>query len=177
MKTNKLLTFLLSPLIILSLNAGAEITADQIARLDTDLTPLGGEKAGNADGTIPAWEGGLTQPPPGYQPGKHYVDPYAGDAIKFTINAGNMDQYAGKLTEGHKALLKTYSDSYKMNVYPTHRSAAAPQRIYDATRNVAATARLTPDGNGVEGAVIGIPFPVPANGPGVSSEHLLRWAF
>lgn len=175
MKTKKLPTFLLLPLIILSLNAGAEITADQISRLGVDLTPLGGEKAGNADGSIPAWDGGLTQPPPGYQPGKHFIDPYAGDAANFTINAGNMDQYADKLSEGHKALLKTYSDTYKMNVYPTRRSAAAPQRIYDATRTVAATAKLTPDGNGVEGAVIGIPFPIPANGLEVIWNHLLRW--
>jgi hypothetical protein len=175
MKTIKFnLLFLLS-VFILSLTVNAEITADQIARLGADLTPLGGEKAGNADGTIPVWDGGLTQPPAGYQPGKHYVDPYAGDAIKFTITASNMDQYADKLTEGHKALLKTYSDTYKMNVYPTRLSAAAPQRIYDATRSVAATARLTADGNGVEGAVIGIPFPIPANGLEVIWNHLLRW--
>ncbi|MDX1519140.1 MAG: DUF1329 domain-containing protein, partial [Gammaproteobacteria bacterium] len=44
----------------------AEITADQVARLGNDLTPLGGEKAGNSDGTIPAWNGGITTPPAGY---------------------------------------------------------------------------------------------------------------
>ena len=158
-----------------SSNLNAEITADQIARLGADLTPLGGDKAGNADGSIPAWEGGLTQPPAGYQPGRHYVDPYAGDAIKFTITAANMGQYADKLTEGHKALLKAYKDTYKMNVYPTHRSAAAPQRIYDATRTFAATARLTADGNGVEGAVNGTPFPIPASGLEAIWNHLLRW--
>jgi len=153
----------------------AEISADEAARLGADLTPLGGEKAGNADGTIPAWEGGINQPPAGYQAGKHYVDPFAGDSVLFTITAGNMGQYADKLTEGHKALLKTYSDTYKMNVYPTHRSAAAPQRIYDATKQVAITARLAPDGNGVEGAVIGIPFPLPTEGLHVIWNHLLRW--
>ena len=160
---------------VISGNSIAEITADQIARLGNDLTPLGGEKAGNADGSIPAWDGGLTQAPAGYQSGKHYVDPYTGDAINFTITAANMDKYADKLTEGHKALLKTYSDSYKMNVYPTHRSAAAPQRIYDATRQIAATAKLTADGNGVEGAVNGIPFPIPSNGLEAIWNHLLRW--
>lgn len=175
MKTTKSSLLLFLPILILSLTANAEIPADQIARLGADLTPLGGEKAGNSDGTIPAWEGGLTQAPPGFQSGKHYVDPFAGDAISFTITAANLDQYAEKLTEGHKALLRTYGDTYKMNIYPTHRSAAAPQRIYDATRNVAATARLTPDGNGVDGAVVGIPFPVPANGLEVIWNHLLRW--
>jgi len=153
----------------------AEISSDQIARLGADLTPLGGEKAGNADGTIPAWEGGITQSPAGYQPGRHYIDPFAGDPVMFTITAANMDRYADKLTEGHKALLKTYSDSYKMNVYQSRRTAAAPQHIYEATKRIAATARLTPDGNGVEGAVTGIPFPIPANGLEVIWNHLLRW--
>ena len=174
MKINKFVLVFLFTLFV-PLNSIAEISADQIARLGNDLTPLGGEKAGNADGTIPAWDGGLTQAPAGYQEGKYYIDPYAGDAIKFTITASNMDQYADKLTEGHKALLKTYSDTYKMNVYPTHRSAAAPQRIYDATRQIAATAKLTADGNGVEGAVNGIPFPIPANGLEAIWNHLLRW--
>jgi len=162
-------------LFFINVSVNAEITADQIARLGADLTPLGGEKAGNADGTIPAWEGGLTQAPAGYQSGQHYVDPFAGESIKVTITSVNMDQYADKLTEGHKALLKTYSDTYKMNVYPTHRTAAAPQRIYDATKKIAATAKLTVDGNGVEGAVIGIPFPIPEQGLEVIWNHLLRW--
>lgn len=153
----------------------AELAADQIARLGADLTPLGGEKAGNADGSIPAWEGGLTQAPAGFQPGRHYLDPYAGDQVSFTITAANMGQYAGQLTEGHKALLQAYQDTYKMNVYPTRRSAAAPQRIYDATRQIAATARLTADGNGVEGAVNGIPFPIPASGLEAIWNHMLRW--
>ena len=170
---NFVLVFLF--LFVITGNSFAELSADQIARLGADLTPLGGEKAGNADGTIPEWNGGLTQAPAGYQAGKHYVDPYAGDAIKFTITAANMDKYADKLTAGHKALLKTYSDTYKMNIYPTHRSAAAPQRIYDATRQIAATARLTADGNGVEGVVNGIPFPIPANGLETIWNHLLRW--
>jgi len=42
--------------------ATAEITAEQAARLGQDLTPIGAEKAGNADGTIPAWTGGITEP-------------------------------------------------------------------------------------------------------------------
>jgi len=37
----------------------AAVSADQVARLGADLTPMGAEKAGNADGSIPAWTGGL----------------------------------------------------------------------------------------------------------------------
>jgi hypothetical protein len=86
-----------------------------------------------------------------------------------------MGQYANTMTAGQKALMETYPDSFIMNVYPTHRSASAPQRIYDATRRVATTAKLVDDGNGVDGAVVGIPFPIPSNGQEVIWNHLLRF--
>lgn len=161
--------------LLISTNTYAELTTEQIARLGQDLTPLGGEKAANADGSIPAWQGGLTSAPNGYQVGQHYVDPYASDAIKFTINSSNMSDYADKLSAGHKALLETYPDTYKLNIYDTRRSASAPKRIYDATKKIAAEAKLTADGNGVENAVIGIPFPIPKNGLEVLWNHMLRW--
>jgi hypothetical protein len=155
--------------------AGAGLSPDEIAQLGTTLTPLGGIQAGNEAGTIPAWTGGLTSPPAGYQEGKHYVDPFSDDRPLFTITAKDMDRYRDKLTVGHQALLKAYPDSYMMRVYPTRRSAAMPQRIYAATRKVAATARLSDNGNGVTGAVIGIPFPIPKNGLEVIWNHILRW--
>ena len=150
-------------------------SSEEIAKLGNELTPLGAIKAGNAEGTIPAWEGGLTKPPPGYTPGEHYVDPYKDDQILFTISAANLDTYKDRLTPGQRALLTTYADTYKMNVYPTRRSAAFPQRIYDKTKEIAATARLTEGGNGVTGAVNGIPFPIPENGHQVIWNHLLRY--
>ena len=151
------------------------IPQEEIAKLGTTLTPLGGEKAGNANGSIPAWEGGLTEPPAGYRPGKHYVNPFPEDQVLFTITADNMGQYEGKLTAGHEALLKAYPKSFKMHVYQSRRTAAAPQRIYEATRKVAATAELIRGGNGVKGAVVGIPFPIPTNGVEVIWNHILRW--
>ena len=36
-----------------------------------------------------------------------------------------------------QALLRKYPDSYRIDVYPTHRTAAAPQRVYDAPRSTA----------------------------------------
>ena len=146
----------------------------ELARLGVDLTPLGGEKAANADGSIPAWNGGLTQPPAGYVAGKHYVDPYAGDKPLMTIDGKNMAQYAEKLSPGHQAMLKAYP-SFKLLVYPGHRSAAAPQRIYDATKKTAATATLGEGGNGVDSALGGIPFPLPKSGVEVIFNHLLRY--
>ncbi len=152
----------------------AAISTDQAARLGNDLTPLGGEKAGNADGSIPAWTGGITTPPAGYKVGDHHPDPYADDKPLYTITADNLAQYQDKLTAGHIAVLKAYPD-YHLTVYPSHRSASNPQRIYDATKAIATTAKLTDTGNGITGATIGIPFPIPENGLQVIWNHLTRY--
>ncbi len=149
-------------------------TPEEISRLGKDLTPIGAEKAGNKAGTIPAWDGGITTPPAGYKKGMKLVDPYADDKILFTIDAANMDKYADQLTEGYKALMKTYP-TFKMKVYPTHRSASMPQRIYDATKRIGATAELVEGGNGVINVGEGFPFPIPGNGLEVVWNHLLRW--
>jgi hypothetical protein len=164
-------------LLFASLACGA-VSPQEAARLGADLTPLGGEKAGNADGSIPAWTGGLKSPAeagfPNYHSPDHYSDPYANDKPLFTITAANMSQYAAKLSEGHKALLKTYPD-YKMVVYPTHRSGASPQRVYEATKRNATSAKLVPDGNGFTGAIGGTPFPIPQAGVEVFWNHVTRW--
>jgi len=169
----KLSTLLIAGLLLTS-QGFAAVSADQADRLGKDLTPMGAEKAGNADGTIPAWDGGITALPASYEKGKHHPDPYAADKVLFTVTGDNVEQYAGKLTAGQQAMLKAYP-SYKMNVYPTHRSASAPQRIYDATKAVATTAQLTEGGNGVAGAINGIPFPIPQNGNEAIWNHILRW--
>ena len=173
MKTKNLLLSLLGSFCLV-LSAAAGISAADASRLGRDLTPLGGEKAGNADGSIPAWTGGLTAPPAGYTPGMHHPDPFMGDQVMFTISGSNADKYAGKLSAGHLALLKAYPD-YVMPVYATHRSASNPQRIYDATKQNATTASLTAGGNGITGSVIGAPFPIPQNGLEVIWNHLTRY--
>ncbi len=155
-------------------DARGEVSPEQIARLGADLTPLGGERAGNAAGTIPAWDGGITAPPLSYQPRMHHPDPYPQDPVLFKIDQSNMDRYKDKLTAGQQAMLLAYENFY-MNIYQTRRSASVPQRIYDATRKVAATARLSDEGNGVTGAIIGIPFPIPDNGHEAIWNHLLRY--
>jgi hypothetical protein len=166
-------------LLALAVPAAAEISADEIARLGNELTPLGAIQAGNEAGTIPAWDGGIKSPAdagfPDFKAGGHHPDPYASDQPRLTITPQNAGQNAEQLTAGHEALLGKYSSSYKLNVYPTHRSAAFPQRIYDATKTIAATARLTDGGNGVTGAVIGIPFPIPKQGVEVLWNHILRY--
>jgi hypothetical protein len=159
--------------------AMAAVSAAEAAKLGGELTPLGGQKAGNADGSIPAWDGGLTSAAQAgfanFRPGQHHPDPYASDKPLYTVTSANWAQYANKLTEGHKKLLQTYRDTFKMIVYPTHRSAAAPQRIYDATKRIATTAQLAKGGNGVINAGEGIPFAIPKEGVEVFWNHVLRY--
>ena len=165
--------------IALGVPAMAAVSAADAAKLGAELTPLGAEKAGNADGSIPAWDGGITSASQAgfanFRPGQHHPDPYASDKPLYTVTAANMSQYASKLTEGHKKLLQTYRNTFKMIVYPTHRSAASPQRIYDATRRIATTAELAAGGNGVVKAGEGIPFPIPKSGVEVFWNHVLRY--
>src|ERR1035437_8798010 len=118
----------------------AALSESDAARLGKDLTPLGAEAAGNADGTIPAWTGGITKPPAGYKIGDHHPDPFAADQPLYPITPGHAAQYDARLTPGTLALLKAYPD-YKLIVYPTRRSTSNPQRIYDATRANATTAQ------------------------------------
>lgn len=158
-------------------HARAAVTAGEAEALKSTLTPMGAERAGNADGTIPAWTGGLTSAPAGarYAQGDRRVDPFAGDKPLFTITAGNMGKYADKLSDGVKFMLGKYPDTLKLVVYPTRRSGAAPQRIYDNTYWNATSARLSNDGLTLEGAVGGVPFPIPKSGIEVHWNHLVRW--
>jgi hypothetical protein len=104
----------------------------------------------------------------------HHSDPFADDKLLFTIDKSNIDQHKAKLTAGQQAMILAY-DKFYMKVYQTRRSASVPQRIADATRVIAATAKLSDQGNGVTGAIIGIPFPIPSSGQEAIWNHLLRY--
>ena len=153
-------------------SASAKVTAQEAEQLNTTLTPFGAEKAGNADGAIPTWEGGYTTPIPGFENGGRRPDPFKDDKPLFSINAKNMDKYADKLSEGQKALLKKYPATYRIDVYKTRRTVAAPQWVYDNTYTNAT--RAYTDGDDIKGAYGGIPFPIPKSGLEVMWNHLLR---
>jgi len=160
-----------------SLPSLAKVPKDQADRLlNGDLTPMGGEKAGTKDGTIPAWTGGWTQAPPDWKgPGTRSVDPFPEDTPKFTITADNLAQYKSQLTSGQIALFARYPKTYKMNVYATRRTAGAPKFIYEATYNNALTATLGSNGEAVVDGITGIPFPIPQNGQEAMWNHKLRY--
>jgi hypothetical protein len=138
--------------------ANAQTAADP-ALLTTTLTPMGGERAGNADGSIPAWTGGLTAPPlPANQPTATHL--FEDEQPLYTVTADNMAQYEDLLTEGTKAQIQKFG--LTINVFPTHRTAAAPQYVYDNAAKNVTRAQMDPRGGrfGFTGAVGGPPFPI-----------------
>jgi len=155
-------------------SAQAAVSADEAAKLKSTLTPLGAEKASNKDGTIPAWDGGYTKVPAGWKNGDPRPDPFAAEKPVVSISAKNMAQYDAKLSEGTKAMMKRYP-SFRIDVYPTHRTHAAPQWVYDNTFKNATTAKLVEDGYGVEGAYGGIPFPLAKDGFEAFQNARLAW--
>jgi hypothetical protein len=156
--------------------ARAAVPASEAEALKGALTPLGAERAGNKDGTIPAWNGGYTQVPSGWYSGTPRPDPFAQEKPLFSITPANVDSYADKLPEGAKLLFKRFPD-YRADIYPSHRSAAAPQWVYDNIFHNALRAKAAPEGlaYGVEGAVGGIPFPIPKSGLEAVWNHLLAF--
>jgi hypothetical protein len=104
-------------------SVSAKVSPDQAARLGKDLTPVGAEKAGNKDGSIPAWEGGLSKSPACFKPGGRYCDPFTDDKPLYTITAANVAQYEKLLTPGQRAMFQKHP-SYKMQVFQSRSSGA-----------------------------------------------------
>jgi hypothetical protein len=139
--------------LVFLLSAGLVFSAETSV-FGEDLTPYGAERNGAEEGAIPAWDGGT---------------------------AKNYTQYADQLSQGQKALLLAYPDTYKLPIYPSHRTASAPQWVYDNIASNFKSAQLVNDGNGIQKAIGGIPFPVPKNAAGeydplkILWNHLTRW--
>lgn len=145
----------------------AAVSAEEAARLGKDLTPWGAEVAGNKDGTIPAYDGGLRTPPPGFDPnggGKRWIDPFAKEKPLFSITAANMSQYEDKLPGSAKEMFKRYPKTFRIDVYPTHRTAWFPDWVNENSIKNATSAHIMKDGFGLEGAFGGTPFPMPKSG-------------
>jgi hypothetical protein len=150
------------------------VSPEEAAKLKTDLTPMGAEKAGNKAGTIPAWDGGYTKVPAGFKQGDPRVDPFASEKPVVSISAKNADQYADKLSDGVKAMMKKWPE-FRIDVYPTHRTAALPQWAYENTFKNATQCKTTDGGLSIEGCYGGIPFPIPKDGNELMWNHLLSW--
>lgn len=156
--------------------AGAKVSAADAAKLGTTLTPVGAEMAGNKEGTIPAYTGGMKTLPAsfnGYKAGDYYPDPFPDDKPLFTITHENYKQYASKLAVGSATLLERYAD-YSIKVYPTRRTVVLPDAVYAATKANATTATIVGD-DGLKDATLGFPFPIPQSGAEVIWNHKVRY--
>ncbi len=158
--------------------AFAAVSADEAKKLGgPQLTEWGAERAGNKEGSIPAYNAATAQPPrpAGYDvnkdPGRR-IDPYNEKPL-FTITAQNASQYADKL-DGLIELFKKYPD-FKMNVYPTHRSANYPKFVLENTLKNATACKSTNGDLVLEGCYGGFPFPIPTNGSQLMWNHLLTF--
>ncbi len=160
---------------LLATSVMAAVSPDEAAKLGTTLTPVGAEMAGNADGSIPAWTGGLPTNAGAVDPRGFLADPFANEQPLFTITAQNVEQYKDKLTPGQLAMFKRYPDSYRMPVYPTHRSASLPAAVLEATKQNAVNTRMVEGGNGLENFQTANPFPIPQNGLEVIWNHITRY--
>lgn len=170
------LAFVLSGLAGLTGAAFAAVSAEEAKQLGNTLTEFGAIKAGNADGSIPAYTGGLRTPPPGFKPDSGFwVDPFKDEKPILRIDAKNVDQYADKLSEGQKALLKKYP-TYYLNVYKTHRTAAFPDKVLRATIRNATACKTLHGGQAIDTACRGgIPFPIPKTGYEAMWNQMLRY--
>jgi len=174
-KNSLLYGYLLTALSMQS--AIAAVSPEEAAALGKTLTPFGAEMAGNAEGTIPAYEGGLRTPPADFKAGSGaWANPYKDERPLFRIDSKNVAEYADKLSEGQKHLLAKYPDTFYMDVYPTHRSAAFPQKVLDKTVKNATECNTTHEGLGVDTACRGgIPFPIPKTGNELMWNQQLRY--
>lgn len=176
------ITSSLAPLLLsiglasVSVQSHAQVSEAQAASLGKELTPMGAQMAGNADGSIPAWSGKWRGTPPQVTfdgTGHKRPDPYANEKPMLTITAQNMDRYANKLSDGQKALFKRYPQTYRIVVYPSHRDFRYSQEVENNIRYNALNAQLAEGGYGVTNAFGASPFPIPKNGYELIWNHNL----
>jgi hypothetical protein len=153
----------------------AAITPEEAAQLGKNLTATGAEKAGNADGTIPEYTGGLRTPPPGYVHGSAvWPDPYADEKPLFTITADNVGKYADKLPEAMVETFKVFPE-FQMPIYPTHRSFWMPKWAEENTLNSATKAQTANGGLSLKDVRAAVPFPIPKTAEEVMWNHLVQY--
>ncbi|KAA1171293.1 DUF1329 domain-containing protein [Marinobacter salinexigens] len=157
------------------------VSSAEAARLGNDLTPFGSPKAGNDSGTIPAWDGGISEPPAGYKgSGQHHPDPFPDDEVLYSINASNIDQYKDHLSDGVIAMMETYPTTFRIPVYQSRRTHAIPGWVADNTKRNATSAEVVGDSAGIKGAYGGYPFPILSGNAEQKAwqviwNHLTRW--
>ncbi|MBA5607014.1 DUF1329 domain-containing protein [Duganella sp. FT3S] len=170
----QLKTTIIAAALAAALPAWANVSQDEARQLGATLTAVGAEKAGNKDGTIPDYTGGLTNGPAVAKGSGMRPDPYAADKPRLVITGKNLQGQEDKLTMGTRELLKRFP-SFRVDVYPTRRSVAFPKFVQDNAAKNALNAKAVEGGLGVEGAVGSVPFPIPKSGYEAMWNHLLAY--
>lgn len=160
---------------VLAAQAQAAVSTQEAAKLGSSLTQVGAEKAGNADGSIPAYSGGLTTPPASYKAGDSMrPDPFANEKPLLVIDGKNVDQYKGLLSATTVELAKRFP-SFRVDVYPTHRTVSLPQAVLDNGVKNASGAKSLEGGLAIDNVLPGVPFPIPQSGNEAMWNFLLRY--
>lgn len=167
LKTKSLLALALA---VAASGAMAKVSPQEAAKLGKELTPMGGEAAGNKAGTIPAYTGGLP-----HNPNKDpLADPFANEKPLFTITAQNYKKYEANLSTGQKALFEKHP-TYEMPVYKTHRTAHYQDRIIEKAKKNALNTELALGGNGMKNFDETVPFAIPKTGVEIVWNHINRF--
>jgi hypothetical protein len=160
---------------VLATQVQAAVSTQDAARLGSSLTLVGAEKAGNADGSIPAYNGGLTTPPAGFKSGDSMrPDPFASEKPLLVIDGKNVDQYKNLLSATTVELAKRFP-TFRVDVFPTHRTVSLPQAILDNGVKNASGARSLENGLAIDNVLPGVPFPIPQSGNEAMWNFLLRY--
>ena len=157
MKTRFLIIY---SLILFIISANAKVDEHQQQKLTNELTPFGAIKQGNGN-EIPEWTG--------------EIEKYTDESKLFVISKDNYLSYKDKLTAGQMALFEHYGETFKMPIYPTHRTSIAPDWVYKNTLTNATNVQLNSDETGFENSKAGIPFPIPQSALEVYFNHVSRW--
>lgn len=179
MKTTFKLKLLASALLatgFASAPALAKVSQEQADKLGNDeLTITGAETAGNADGSIPTYDGGMKSKPACDKDDLFLCNPYKNDKPKFVITAQNMTKYQDKLSPGQVAMFKKYPNTFKMPVYESQRTFALPDRISKLTKENALNSETVGNAGLKNFKIQGYPFPIPQNGVQAVWNHIARW--
>ena len=173
----KFVQTLLAASLVMAIGAQAQaaVSAQEAAKLGSSLTLVGAEKAASADGAIPAYAGGLTTAPASFKAGDSMrPDPFASEKPVLVIDGKNVDQYKGMLTATTVELAKRFP-TFRVDVYPTHRTVALPQAVLDNSVKNASGAKSLEGGLAIDNVLPGVPFPIPQSGSEAMWNFLLRY--
>ena len=116
----------------------------------------------------------ISAPVENYNPNSNeYINPFIDDEIQLEINISNYENYLAYLTEGQIAMFQAYPETFVMHIYPSRRSCAVPNEVYDLSKS--GNANMIADGEGVDGVVGSIPFPDASEPLHHVWNHILRY--